>query len=519
MPRVAAKKTSFLDAMRAMNEARESSLFGAGAGSAGGAGGESGGNAGGGRREQPSESVSQLAERIKGALEGLGSTVRVRGEISNFSQRNHWYFSLKDENAVIGCAMWQSDVARQLRAANGWMPKEGEAVVATGSVSFWAPQGRTQLYVRSLERVGMGTLQERFEALCRELREAGAFDEGRKRPLPAFPRRIAIVTSAKGAALQDCLRTAKNRLPAIELVLVDVRVQGEGAAEEVARAVRALDRASGRLGIEAIVVTRGGGSIEDLWAFNERVVAEAILARRNVPVVAAIGHESDTTIAELVADRRASTPTQAITLLVPDREELGEQLDQMGDRLASGAKRLLRSRRDLLQAVARHPFLRSPLAPVHAARESLGGLRTSLDRAIAWRVDRERQRQGHLATQIVGLQPATRLRIAADALLQRRRRLTLALERTVRSARDGLLARERQLEALGPSQVLARGFSYTLTEEGKVLRSVDEARSGMHLTTVVADGSVRSVVADRSGRTASHRSASGPPAGESSLFR
>lgn len=441
-------------------------------------------------RQPPPETVSQLAARMKSALESLGEKICVRGEVSNFVDKNHWYFSLKDDEAVIGCAMWQSDVAR-----TSFRPKEGDEVIATGSASFYPKQGRAQFYVRKLERVGLGSLQERFEALCRELRGLGYFDDARKRALPTFPRRIAIVTSATGAAVHDCTRTALVRCPAVGLVLVDVRVQGDGAADEVARAIRGLDAASERLAIDAIVVTRGGGSIEDLWAFNERVVADAILARRRCPIVAAIGHESDTTIAELVADRRASTPTQAVTFLVPDRDELREQAAQLGDRLASSFRRSIAARRDVLARIGRTPFLRSPLAPIDERRRALPQLEAALRRVLATRSAQERTRLARLAGGLESLRPDALLRAGAEALDQRARRLELAATRCVARAADRLRAAERQLDAVAPSHVLARGYSYTVTADGRIVRRVGDAPAGTSIETVVSDGSIRSVVA------------------------
>lgn len=481
---MAKRSVSYSDAMR---------LF-----SPSGGGAVGGGTGGGGQpsRDLPAESVSQLAMRIKGALESLGDPIRVRGEVSNFVDKGHWYFSLKDENAVIGCAMWQEQARRV-----GWTPREGDAVVATGNVSFFPKQGRAQFYIRSLERVGTGSLQERYEALCRELRGLGYFEEERKLRLPSFPRRVAIVTSATGAAVHDCLRTAAHRCKAVGLLVVDVRVQGDGAAQEVARAIRALDRNAARLGIDAILVTRGGGSIEDLWAFNERVVADAVFARREVPIVAAIGHESDTTIIELVADRRASTPTQAMMLLTPDVAELAEQVDAMADRLRSGLRRSVRERRELLVRLARHPFLRSPLAPLVVRRERLVECARRLERGTLRSLAAARANLGHVDGRLASLRPDLLVGRARRELGERAKRLERAIGERTRRATEGLRALERQLEAVAPSSVLARGFSYTLTSEGRLVRSVGDAPPGTRLSTMLVDGAVQSVVDGSVGQT------------------
>ena len=257
----------------------------------------------------PVLTVSELSGMIQTALEArLPASIQVTGQLGNLTKRRHWYFSLKDDDAVVSCVMWMSAVRRQRDDIN-----DGDAVIATGRVSYYGPQGRTQLYVESLRPLGVGSLHRRFEALCTELREAGYFAPERKCALPSFPRRIAVITSATGAAIQDVTDTAARRCPATALTLVDVKVQGKDAAGQIARAIHHVDRRAEELGIDAIIVTRGGGSMEDLWAFNEREVADAALAC-HTPLVAAIGHESDTTIIELVADARAATPTQAVML-------------------------------------------------------------------------------------------------------------------------------------------------------------------------------------------------------------
>lgn len=272
--------------------------------------------------------VAEAAELIKRSLERhVPSPLRVIGQVSGLACRGHWYFSLKDESAVLRCVAWSS-AARTF----GFTPDEGTEVVATGHVSHYGPQGRTQLYVQALEPVGAGALELRFRAMCDELRGLGYFDEARKKPLPLLPGRIAVITSAAGAAVADVTATAAARLPAVGLLIVDTRVQGDGAAAQIARAIRWADANAAALRIDAILVTRGGGSPEDLWAFNEREVADAAFACR-LPLVAAIGHESDTTVIELVADVRAATPTQAVMRLVPAGQELARQVDHLEQRL------------------------------------------------------------------------------------------------------------------------------------------------------------------------------------------
>ncbi len=250
--------------------------------------------------------VSRLAAMISTVVgDHLPARVRVVGEVSGARRSTHLYFGLKDAGALISAAVFASNL-RKL----GFEPRDGQQIVATGRVEFYEPQGRITLIVEAIEPVGQGAHELRFKQLCEELRRLGWFAAERKRPLPTFPRKVAVVTSRTGAALQDVLDTMARRCPAVGVVLVPVKVQGEGAAEQVVRALAHLAANHEKLGIDAVIVTRGGGSPEDLDAFNEREVARAIV-QCPVPVVAAIGHETDTTIAELVADERCATPTQA----------------------------------------------------------------------------------------------------------------------------------------------------------------------------------------------------------------
>ncbi|MCH2144400.1 MAG: exodeoxyribonuclease VII large subunit [Phycisphaerales bacterium] len=430
-----------------------------------------GGEPGSAPKPDPTLTPSLLNERIKRHLEdGFRGSIRVLGELTNLNRRGHWYFSIKDEGSVLPCVMWRSDAER---VALDPPLDAGEEVLVTGRVSHWVPGGRTQFYVTKIERKGEGTLEQQFRALCAELKEAGYFDERHKQALPGFPRRIAVVTSASGAAIEDVRRTAANRMPSVELLVVDVRVQGDGAAAEIARAITGLDRNASRLGIDAILVTRGGGSREDLWAFNERVVADAAY-RCRTPLVAAIGHEVDTSIIELVADQRASTPTQAAVHLVPDAEELLAQVDYQADRLASALRRRLE--------LMRERFGRSP---------------ARLVRALAASFDRKRLRMANLATALEGKRPTAQVSAAGAKVTALQDRLALALDGRLQRAASDLDARSRQLRSVGPRAVLARGYACTLDADGRVVRSIRDVRSGQTLTTILSDGRFDATVQDR----------------------
>jgi exodeoxyribonuclease VII large subunit len=439
-------------------------------------------------RARPAEApltVTKLAGRIGAALAaGFPASVRVIGQVSGFRDRTHWYFDLKDEGAVASCVMFAS-AAKRLR----FTPQNGQEIIVSARPDYYAKGGKLALIVERVEPVGAGALELAFRALCEELKARGWFEQDRKRSLPTMPRRVAIVTSRTGAALQDVLDTMKRRMPALPLALVDVRVQGEGAAVEVAGAIRWLGRERERLGVDVILVTRGGGSMEDLWAFNERVVAEAIVSCP-IPVVAAIGHETDVTIAELVADVRAATPTQAAMRLTPDREALIEQVAALSGRLRAVVRQRVRRGQEI-DGLARHLRL--------AAQGQVRAIGHALER-LAGRLDAHRPAALHAnrAATVDGL----RLRLAAamQRLLSEVRLgdLSGALSRAWAVANERtalhLDSFQRQFAAIDPTSVLKRGYSYTLREDGGLVRVPTDVKPGDRLRTRLSEGEVRSVV-------------------------
>ena len=277
--------------------------------------------------------VSALNEKIKSLLEATFMHIRVEGEIASvtYHSSGHIYFSVKDDRSTLRCVMWRSNAARLK-----FRLEKGEHVVIDGSVGVYTPRGEYQLIAVSVEPYGRGALAVAFEQLKKKLEAKGYFAAARKKPLPRYPQRIALVTAAGGAALQDMLKVARRRWPLTELLVVDTLVQGEGAAESIARAIRYADT----LGVDIIVTGRGGGSAEDLWAFNEEAVAEAIFEAQT-PVVSAVGHEVDTLISDFVADLRAPTPSAAMEMILPDGNELLRQLDERSDRMQRRMREIL----------------------------------------------------------------------------------------------------------------------------------------------------------------------------------
>ncbi len=441
----------------------------------------------------PPLTITQLAARIAASLTaGFPTPVRFIGEVSGFRERTHWYFDLKDAGAVINCVCFASG-AKKL----GFVPGNGQQVIARGRVDFYAAGGKVSVIVDSLEPVGAGALDVAYKALCEELRSLGWFAPERKRSLPTFPRRVAVITSRTGAALQDVLVTMQKRCPAVGVVIVDARVQGAAAVPEVIAAITYISQNAARLGIDAVLVTRGGGSMEDLWCFNDRGVAKAILDSA-VPVVAAIGHETDTTIAELVADERCSTPTQAAVRLTPDREALNRQTASISSRLTLLMQRMLTMERSRFTALASRPALASPAGALLAPKARVSTLTNRLTMVMREQVLNRNIILERLRSRLVRLRPAE---LAARARVQQTLTLTRisgalhsAMQHRLQLLGGGVDSLERQLHSLGPAQVLARGYSVTTDRDGVLVRSSAKAPPGTELTTRWIDGAVTSIV-------------------------
>jgi len=385
-------------------------------------------------------SVSELLRSVRDVLERRFPLAWVRGELSNVSRAasGHVYFTLKDAGAQVDCVMFRSRAA-----ALDWELREGAQVEARALVTLYEPRGRFQLTVEQLRLAGQGALYERFLRLKEKLEREGLFDPAAKRPVPAFPRAIGVLTSLKAAALRDVLTTLARRNRSIPVVVYPVPVQGEGAAERMAAMIR---RANTRAECDVLLLVRGGGSIEDLWPFNDEALARALRASR-IPVVTGVGHETDFTIADFAADRRAATPTAAAELAAPSRAELAS-------RVAECARCLSRD-----------------------ARRQLGYAMQALD-ALARRL----------------VHPAARLRALEKELLHSGRRLAQALARRLESWRARAEKLQVLLASLNPEGVLARGYSITLDAEGKVLTDAARAKAGDRITTRLSRGSLESEV-------------------------
>lgn len=382
-------------------------------------------------------SVTQLTGYIKLLLDRdeILSQTCVRGELSNYKihSSGHHYFTLKDEGAVISCVLFRSDAMR-LR----FRPESGMKVILTGRVSLFPRSGQYQLYVSHMQPDGAGDLAVAFEQLKQKLQAQGLFDAAHKKPLPRYPERVALVTSPTGAAVRDMIRILGRRWPLASVLVCPVRVQGEGAAEEIAAMLELVDAA----GLADVIITgRGGGSLEDLWAFNEEIVARAIY-RCKTPVISAVGHEPDVTIADFTADVRAATPSNGAELAVCDRTELRALLEQQARRMEKAQERRLELLRQRLRRLSERPVLRSPEGSLQQKELLLELLRQRLERAAAAAVEK-RQRQ--------------------------------------------FAALSGRLDALSPLKVLARGYAVA-TRQGQVLHSVEQLSPGEEIRLRLSDG-------------------------------
>lgn len=349
--------------------------------------------------------VSELTSYIANLIGGDNAlrNVAVTGEISNFKRYSsgHCYFNLKDREAIIPCVMFRGNAVRLK-----FQPEDGLQVTASGGVSVYTDGGRYQLYVSGMTPSGIGDLAAAFAQLKERLAREGLFDEARKKPLPPYPSVIGIVTSPAGAVLRDIFRVAKRRFPAVRLALKPVQVQGNGAAEQIAGAIDFFNR---RYPVDVLIVGRGGGSIEDLWAFNEEAVVRAVY-RSEIPVISAVGHETDFTLTDFAADRRAATPSQAAELAVCDAGELARYLLGMRLSMRGGLRRQLENRRARLMGLMSRPVLRQPELLLAQRQQRTDLLRERLAGAAALYVKNSRQRIGHLVDKLELVNPAGLLR-------------------------------------------------------------------------------------------------------------
>jgi exodeoxyribonuclease VII large subunit len=439
-------------------------------------------------------SVSELTRRIKQTLEDEVGHVWVEGEISNFKvyASGHAYFSLKDAGAQLSAVLFAGS---RSGVATGARLEDGQRVRACGEITVFESRGQYQMIVRKVEPMGEGDLMRRFLELKQRLEAEGLFAQSRKRPLPLLPQRIGIVTSPTGAVIHDMLTVLGRRFPNLHIRLAPVKVQGVGAAQEIAEAVRLFNRTCGpdsAWPADLLIVGRGGGSLEDLWAFNEECVARAV-AESAIPVISAVGHDTDFSLCDFAADVRAPTPSAAAELAVTTKQEWDLCLAHHARALKQALRRQVAALRMRVVTARASRFFQQPRQLVERRAQQVDTLAMRMGHAVAQRVQEGRQRteRAHSRLRVVRERhvPLTRARLEEDA-----RRLEAACRLRLERLRAGVAGSGRQLDLLSPLAVLERGYSLTRGPDGRLVRSARDLLSGAEISTQLKDGSVASIV-------------------------
>ncbi len=430
--------------------------------------------------------VSELTRMIKGSLESQFKAVLIEGELSNVSQpaSGHLYFTIKDAGAQISAVMFRGN-----QRGLTFKPRDGILVRAAGEISVYERRGNYQILIRRMEEGGKGSLQAQFEALKRKLQKEGLFAPERKRPLPMLPQHVGVVTSATGAAIRDILNVVSRRFPNLHVLLASAKVQGDGAADEIAAQIDRLNEIGG---LDVLIVGRGGGSLEDLWCFNEEVVARAI-ARSSIPIISAVGHETDFTISDFVSDLRAPTPSAAAELVVGCKDNFQERLSTIQDRLI----RSLRKRTDfaghrLARAAGSYVF-REPANAAARHRQRLDALTMRLEHKLRGAVQDAQQTLDMVGVRIQQ-RPQTAIQASRKQLADLQLRLVHRMKLRQQRALQDIRRYETQLRALNPLEVLQRGYSVTRGEDGRIIVKASDVNVGETVVTQVGVGQIESKV-------------------------
>jgi len=428
--------------------------------------------------------VSQINSLIKGVLEDiLPPRLTINGEITDLRPRRngHCYFTLKDEFSKLPCVMWKSK-ADKLK----FEPENGLAVLATGYIEVYVPHGRYQFIAEKIEPAGDGALQLAFEQTLRRLKAEGLFDDKHKKPLPPYPQRIAILTSPSGAAVGDIKNSIHSRWPCVKLLLYPVPVQGEEAAGKIATALKDINNRNKKLKVDILIVGRGGGSREDLWAFNEEVLARAIYDSK-IPVISAVGHEFDVTIADLVADARASTPTKAGVIAVPDMQEIMGRLASMKSRLIANAKARLKLAGQNLETILARSVFTKPLLPILNRQQQVDEIQTEIEGSIKDLLAKAHTKLHKSYEQIIKIEPHRLLGKKTVDLNNLHNLANAAAKAVINNCHLRLTAQTNRLAGLNPKSVLQRGYSITLNKKtGLLVRTLEDVQIADPLITELA---------------------------------
>lgn len=435
-------------------------------------------------------SVSDLTARIRDLLAGEFTDISVEGEISNChaAQSGHCYFTLKDPRAQIRCVCFRTQLSRLK-----FHPEDGLHVTVRGSVSVYETRGEYQIYVEHIEPVGLGALQLAFEQLKKRLDAEGLFDVERKKPLPMLPLRIGLVTSPSGAAVRDVVRILRRRFPNMHLIVYPVRVQGDGSANEIAEAIKYFNR---KQLTDVLIVARGGGSLEDLWAFNEEIVARAIAAC-TIPIITGIGHETDFTIADFAADVRASTPSAAAELVVRSRHEFERHLADLQHKIAQQMRMQLLQARHTLRELGMHRGLRPLEDILRRNRQRTDEMMSALAEGLRARLDRLGRRFAVAETRLASVDLRARIQALASRLDQRSAALGLRMERALVANRRRVERLRLQLEERSPLRVLERGYAICYDAGGNVVSNAQQVAVGDGIRVQLSRGRLSATVTER----------------------
>ena len=456
-------------------------------------------------------SVSEITWAIKSQLEGQFAGIYVQGEVSNFKQQSsgHIYFSLKDKDAQISCALFRNS-ARRLNQ----LPKAGDQIVVFGELSVYPPRGNYQIIVRDIRLVGLGELLLKLHELKKELEKKGFFDPAIKKRLPPLPRRIGVVTSPTGAVIQDILNILTRRFSNFHLLLNPVKVQGEGAAEEIAQAIADINKYNL---VDVIIVGRGGGSLEDLWPFNEKIVAEAIFESK-IPVISAVGHETDYSICDFVSDVRAPTPSAAAEIVIQEKDALLKHLSTMSYQMIKVVTHHLTVVKNHLLAVKKHPIFSFPYQLTGQRMQQLDDMRTKLEIASRHFFDMKKSHLDSLRKQIGSLSPSTQLTNAKEKLQKSMHRLMLSWSSYYKVKRDKVDKKAIQgrlfnfikllldskkrafrdlashIKSIDPKNLLKKGYSILFSEkDNSIILSCQQVEKKQKIYALVSDGKIKAI--------------------------
>ena len=430
-------------------------------------------------------SVSEVNKRAKNLLEKEFSSTWIEGEISSFTAHSsgHWYFTIKDEKSSLSCVMFSYDNNKIL-----FEPQVGDNLIINGKISLYSPTGRFQLNVKHIELAGEGALLRAFEQLKFKLEKEGLFDTGNKRPLPQMPKKIGIVTSSDGAVFQDVINVLGRRAPNIELILIQTAVQGERAPPEICSAI---SKARSIKDIDAIILARGGGSIEDLWAFNNESVARAI-HKSDIPIISAVGHETDFTIADFVADLRAPTPSAAAEIISQSYSQLNESLEGYKQLIVNAVTSLIKREFKELQNLSKR--LRHPGDKLRELSQKLDNTETYINKSIQNHLLSQRNYLNLQSSKLLQQSPFQNLQESKHKLYDLSKSLTFLISQISKEKRSSLVALSSTLEAVSPLAVLNRGYSILTTKSGKDVTDEKEVETGEELTAKLKEGEIRTKV-------------------------